>query len=293
MLFYRLKLREFRRIEFACRVRKFGYKNRFPHTEGLLEISITTDGEIIRRYENGETESVPVGSVSTITRDLTCLCYARAEEVQEHITVGVTAEYDYSLIRSEEADLDLLSDEVSRGECFLLPHILPLAEDLNAVENDIERIIAYNTSIGLAGRLKANAAFYALLARLTEVTLSRLFYGSEHRTDAAERYVREAKAYIKNNYRSQIRVGDIAKELGISAGYLHSIFKTSVGMSPVEYANQYRVRLAVQYIKSRNFSLKEAAYEVGIEDPSYMSRLFKRVTGVSYRRFIESGEGDT
>lgn len=33
--------------------------------------------------------------------------------------------------------------------------------------------------------------------------------------------------------------------------------------------------------------MKEAAYRVGIDDPSYMSRLFKKVEGMSFRAYTE------
>jgi len=56
-------------------------------------------------------------------------------------------------------------------------------------------------------------------------------------------------------------------------------------MGITEYANRHRVGVAVSLMETRGLSLKEAAYNVGIEDPAYMSRLFKKVTGASYRDY--------
>ena len=44
--------------------------------------------------------------------------------------------------------------------------------------------------------------------------------------------------------------------------------------------------VAIDLVDNRGLSLKDAAYNVGIEDPAYMSRLFKKVTGLSFREYF-------
>ena len=287
MDFYKTRIKSIGRIEFACLVRKMGYKNRFPHTAGLLEISLLTKGEITRRFPDGREEKNRAGSVTTITRDLTCV--TRSEELQEHISVGLVADYDYELLHSEESDREALAADVAEGGYLLLPYYAELPEMSEAVSEAISAIIRHNTAVSAAGRIKAISAWYNLAALLTESVL-RALSADEGRGESAEKYVRRAKAYIKERYKSGISVSEIAENIGISAGYLHGIFKESTGMSIIAYTNLFRVNLAIQYIKSRNYSLKEAAFEVGIDDPAYMSRLFKKITGVSYRKFREGGE---
>ena len=81
-------------------------------------------------------------------------------------------------------------------------------------------------------------------------------------------------------------VGGIAQELGISEGYLHRVFKAAAGCSVLEYLNRKRVTVAIDLVDNRGLSLKDAAFNVGIEDPAYMSRLFKKVTGLSFREYF-------
>ena len=47
------------------------------------------------------------------------------------------------------------------------------------------------------------------------------------------------------------------------------------------------INLAKQYILNQNLPLNEIAAQVGISDPAYMSRLFKKITGISYRQFCK------
>ena len=83
-----------------------------------------------------------------------------------------------------------------------------------------------------------------------------------------------------------VTIEDIAAQLGISAGYLHRIFRHVKNCSILDCLNRKRVIAAIELMENRNLSLKEAAYNVGIEDPAYMSRLFKKVTGLSCREYF-------
>ncbi len=93
--------------------------------------------------------------------------------------------------------------------------------------------------------------------------------------------------FLEKNYNRRLHVSEIARELQVSEGHFHRIFKKVHGMGITEYANRLRVGVAVSLMDERGLSLKEAAYNVGIDDPAYMSRLFKNVAGVSYREYIK------
>ena len=95
-----------------------------------------------------------------------------------------------------------------------------------------------------------------------------------------------AEQYIADRYATHISVKEIAAHLGISEGYLHRIFGRVKGLGVLEYINHRRVSGALELIRAKQMTLAEAAYNVGIEDPAYMSRLFKKVTGMSYRDYV-------
>lgn len=59
-------------------------------------------------------------------------------------------------------------------------------------------------------------------------------------------------------------------------------------MGIIAFTNDYRMKIAQQLIEHSGLSLQEAALQVGISDPSYMSRLFKKTTGISYREFCQN-----
>ena len=54
-------------------------------------------------------------------------------------------------------------------------------------------------------------------------------------------YIRRAVEYIQNNYPNGIHVSDIAAYVGVSRGYLHTLFTKNIELSPQEYLINYRI----------------------------------------------------
>jgi AraC-like DNA-binding protein len=74
-------------------------------------------------------------------------------------------------------------------------------------------------------------------------------------------------------------------ELGHSYGYLSRIFKDEAGMTPLNYVNKLRMEHAADMLRDTELTFAEIGYRVGINNPSYFSRMFKKHTGSSPREF--------
>ena len=60
-----------------------------------------------------------------------------------------------------------------------------------------------------------------------------------------------------------------------------------MGMTLVEYSNCAKVQRVRELITSRNISLTDAGLAVGIDDVKYLSRLFKKYSGVTSAEYRE------
>jgi AraC family transcriptional regulator of arabinose operon len=78
---------------------------------------------------------------------------------------------------------------------------------------------------------------------------------------------------------------ELASRNGVSYSLLRQRFKQATGTSLVSYHNQARMNLACTYL-AEGHSVKETALLVGIDDPYYFSRLFRRATSASPTAFI-------
>ncbi len=92
--------------------------------------------------------------------------------------------------------------------------------------------------------------------------------------------------YLKNNYKdSTINLASVAQQFGFNSCYLSRKFKKEMGVSFVEYLMKCRMEQAIE-LKKNNLKMFETANEVGIPDPNYFGRCFKKYTGISYSEYI-------
>ena len=96
-------------------------------------------------------------------------------------------------------------------------------------------------------------------------------------------YIREAIAYIENNYQYDISVEDIADSIGLNRSYLGKIFRNAVGHAPQQFLMQYRMVKATELLMLTQLSINEIGAAVGYPNQMRFSRAFKTVYGVSPR----------
>ena len=80
----------------------------------------------------------------------------------------------------------------------------------------------------------------------------------------------------------------LAKILGIESSYFSRLFKSKIGMTPMEYLTRVRIEKAEQLLKFPPYSVKNVAKAVGFSDPLYFSKMFKKHTGMNPTEFSKS-----
>lgn len=88
-----------------------------------------------------------------------------------------------------------------------------------------------------------------------------------------------AKQYIDENYYEQLRLGDVADKVGVTAGYLSSLFQKEENLGFVDYLNEVRISHACVYLTQQYLKTYEVAYKVGFRDEKYFSKVFRKITG--------------
>lgn len=91
----------------------------------------------------------------------------------------------------------------------------------------------------------------------------------------------KAQDYIMANYKSDISLDDVSRNVDISPYYFSKIFKESTGQTFIDYLTGIRIEKAKDLLENTDLSMKEICSEVGYSNPNYFSRIFKKNTGVS------------
>lgn len=79
-----------------------------------------------------------------------------------------------------------------------------------------------------------------------------------------------------------------ANKLGVSHRYMRDTIKAETGKTAIEQINLYLVDKARDLLLAPHASISETAYKLGFEYPQYFSRLFKKKTGISPKKYIEN-----
>ncbi len=105
----------------------------------------------------------------------------------------------------------------------------------------------------------------------------------EHPHQGADRsrYIRKAKQYISEHYSENINLDEICSFAGVSKNYFCHLFRNETGLSIWEFLTDFRVEKARQLLAGSDMKNYEIAYHIGYENPSYFSRIFRKLTGKS------------
>jgi len=104
----------------------------------------------------------------------------------------------------------------------------------------------------------------------------------EKRTGKVTNVVERVRAYIEENYANGgLTVADIGKAVYLSATYVSLLFKQETGQTVGEYLTQVRVDKAKELLRDPQYKFYDICYAIGYTDPSYFTKLFKKVTGAT------------
>lgn len=100
--------------------------------------------------------------------------------------------------------------------------------------------------------------------------------------------IENAKRYIRDNFKKDISLDDVSKEVQISPYYFSKLFKEETGQNFIEYLTNARIEEAKHLLQETDMSMKEIGVMTGYSDPNYFSRIFKKTIGVTPTEFKES-----
>lgn len=86
-------------------------------------------------------------------------------------------------------------------------------------------------------------------------------------------------------------IADYAEEAGVSQNYLSRLVKDLTGRSVGDWIDIVRVQRSKQLLASTTLPIIDVAASIGIEDQSYFSRLFKKLTGLTPSGFRKRMQG--
>ncbi len=108
---------------------------------------------------------------------------------------------------------------------------------------------------------------------------------SRHSSDiSTDTYVDMAMTYIRTNF-SNVKISDVARNIGINRSYLTKIFKQKTGVSPQEYLMERKLNYACDLLIETDAQIQDIARRVGYNNLLTFSKIFKGRYGVSPKNY--------
>ncbi|MGM0602509.1 MAG: AraC family transcriptional regulator [Bacillota bacterium] len=123
---------------------------------------------------------------------------------------------------------------------------------------------------------------FVIIFRLTEENSF-----SEKKADSSNQKLHQIIEYINHNYKNNLTLKGIAKNLYISKYYLSHFFKEKTGFTVIEFVNSRRIIEAQKMLTSTNLSITDIAVSVGFNSLNHFERTFKKINGVTPTQYQE------
>lgn len=258
-------------------VSDYSWQNSNP--PDMIELSISTAESRTSYYHGKPPRTIFGTAVSAIVGDV---------RVHSSSETGVLIE-----IASIAAKIDGLSyefrelrdEDFAQRDRILIPAAIDFLSDREIAE--LEKLFNKFTHSymekGAAAQLLCGAVFLDILARLD--SYARYPKSQEKRDKYISYYATKARAIIDMRYAERITLCSVASELGITSGYLSTIFKKTVGVSFSEGLFEKRISAARELVCNTALSVSEIAEATGLGDESNLRRRFKQYFGTSIREY--------
>ena len=153
--------------------------------------------------------------------------------------------------------------------------------DLTECESIFDRLLAA-AGEPLSGAERCSLLIYEFILAARTAMTER---GGDLR--AAGRVIHNAVKYMETHYMEDIPLERLASMSGVSLQHFCRVFRSRMGMRPMEYLARRRIAEAKNLLGGTDMSVRDIAAAVGYPDQTYFGMVFKKYEGITptdYRR---------
>lgn len=141
----------------------------------------------------------------------------------------------------------------------------------------------------IADSYKEAKQSFAYVSETSPILFSEDAAGGEDtipNTDYKHHIVANVKKYIQEHVEEKLTLHKVAGVFNISPNYLSVLFSKHNDVGFSDYINQCKIEAAKRMMTDGNYKMYEISEKLGFESAFYFSRVFKKVTGLSPRDYI-------
>lgn len=112
---------------------------------------------------------------------------------------------------------------------------------------------------------------------------------SSDTTSLDKQFLEKVRQIIdKNISNPDFNIEHFSDEIGLSRASLYRKIKALTNLSPNEFIKNYRLQVAVKYLRETDLPISEISYKLGFNDPAYFANCFKKEFKVSPTKYLQN-----
>lgn len=127
---------------------------------------------------------------------------------------------------------------------------------------------------------------FIYISQVLSLILSEIYFREQgDGTGKQNRHITDMVHYMYRHLDRPLDLTTLEKEFHLSRSYINTVFKKYAGRSPIDFFLNIKMQEACKLLRSTKRTVQEIGAELGYEDPFYFSRAFRKVMGVSPRKY--------
>jgi len=223
-------------------------------------------------YLPGETVIVPANETMIID-----FPEAQPDAPTQCIALAVDAQYVNSTVNYLNEHYNSFKEEMNNWQLQFNQYHFDNDTEVTALINKLIRVCSSGDK---AKNIFADLNLKELLIRLVQSQhLEQI--STEAETDNNKGRLQYVLHYIHENLTHKILMNDLCRKAYLSRNAFFTWFKEQFGVTPLDYINNERVKLAKQLLADNKYSISQISACCGFSDVNYFVRLFKKVEGIT------------
>lgn len=255
----------------------------------LVITSMLRGKKVMHLFNNDGFDYLPGETVIVPAKELMQIDFPEASF--QNPTQCLALSVDYSTLSKT---LDLLNErypKVGKNNFWALNHSHFFFRNNLQMNQLIEKVISICRSSNIYKDALADIAIQELLITIMQHQSLGQIHEKGQYTNA---HIESVMGEINKQITEKVTLKSLAKKAGMSISGLYRLFKSEMGISPMEYIMLRRIKNAKKLLIEPHIYVKNVAFEVGFEDANYFNRIFKKYEGLTPKEYqkVHSKEGN-
>ncbi|MGH1438196.1 MAG: AraC family transcriptional regulator [Lewinella sp.] len=153
-----------------------------------------------------------------------------------------------------------------------------------AIQQIIHRLLFLFTEDHLSKDVFADFMLRELIIRILQTEAKKIYTEKTMQLSSTHRlaYIIE---YIRKNLSKNLSIKELSDKVFMSESNFHRVFKNELNISPVDFINNERIKLATSLLQDPNNKIKDVYSACGFNSLSYFIRMFKRKEQLSPKEY--------